>query len=727
MKNYSIPVLLFIIFSFVSAYAGPDNDLIQDPTLRIIGGDDTEPGEWPWIAALIESYSDSLYSGHFCGGSLIHHKWVVTAAHCVEYDRPENIDIVVGIRDLENDTGDRIRVKRIIIHPDYDPLELDSDIALLELERNASEEPVPLVSAQGDLEGEEAVVLGWGLTQESSHRTPEILQAVMVPIVSNETCRASYPYDEVTDNMLCAGYSEGGKDACQGDSGGPLAVSDGETWRLAGIVSWGEGCAEPDYYGVYTRISRFRDFINEYVSLISLSIPETAEEGSGVLTGQGIITVRGAQTDDLTVILKSDNPSEIIVPDRVTIPAGQTSFSFDLSIPDDTLLDGSQSVVITAAAQNQWESAAVIQVNDNETADLNLTIPPSAVEGDARLAGKGRITVSMPVDKDVTVSLFSDDTSEVTVPESVTIEQGQTETNFDLTIIYDGKDDGLQTATITASVPGWTPGSAVIEVSHHHLDFFTEKFETDNDLDYQTLTFMPNGSGDFYRLCRENISAFPTDPEGTRINLRDDDYEHISLSDNAHVFLYGIGYSSFYVGSDGDISFGSGQNEKDRSLSFHFKDPRISGLLDDLNPEENGQIIYKQTQDRMVVTYLNIPEYDNRKSLNSFQIEMFFNQNIRITYLNIAAADGIAGISRGEEMPRGFDDSDLSASAYCQPPIPGDLDNSGAIDLRDAILALKHLTGADLGYISSERDVNGDMKIGMAEVIFILREVSAQR
>lgn len=815
-----------MILATGSVYAGQDEGadpfLSQRISPRIVGGYEAEPGAWPWMTALVDKDSYSLYSGHFCGGSLIHRRWVVTAAHCVENENKDNFDVVLNAHNLKNDTGERIGVKRIIVHPTYDSEKYNRDIALLELEEDASYEPI-LLTEEGDLlEGKEAITLGWGNTTSRSYKSSEILLQVSVPVVSNELCREAFSDDEITDNMICAGYIEGGKDACQGDSGGPLIVQEGDIWRLAGIVSWGEGCAEPGYYGVYARISQLLGFINEYVSILEISVPETAAEGDDIL--RGIVSVQEAPEAPLVVSLSSGNIQEVVVPDTVTIPAGESSAAFDITISDDALLDGSQTVVITAQAFGQIDAADVIQVNDNETAVLTLSIPEHAVEGRGLLSGQGAVTVSAAPSRDVTVSLISDDISEVTVPAKVTIPADQTTAAFDITIIYDGITDNAQTVNITASVPGWTSGNAAIDVIHHEVDFFTEEFKGNNDLAYQTLTFTPDNSGSLYSVCREEASVFPTDPAGGVIlSLGDDDYKQVSLSE-MQVSLYGVSYSSFYVGSDGDISFISGNNEMNRKLDFHFKYPRISGLLVDLDPEGTKGISWKQLNGRAVVTYQDIPEFGTSGTPNNFQIEMFTSGVIRITYLNISVKDGITGLSRGGGIPANFKKIDLSGYGFCGPflylsipktvaegdgiligqgkvsvevaladnlsvnlisgdtskiivadtvlisagktssvfdltitddaiykrtetvtisasaegyasgsdtirvldkdatDIPGDVDYSGAADLRDAILVLKMMAGMDVGYIYPGADVNGDGKIGMAEVLFVLGE-----
>nr|ADM13371.1 MIP21157p [Drosophila melanogaster] len=150
-------------------------------------------------------------------------------------------------------------------HVGYDPVSLVHDIALLRLDQ-----PIPLVDTMRpaclpsnwlqNFDFQKAIVAGWGLSQEGGS-TSSVLQEVVVPIITNAQCRATSYRSMIVDTMMCAGYVKtGGRDACQGDSGGPLIVRD-RIFRLAGVVSFGYGCAKPDAPGVYTRVSRYLEWI----------------------------------------------------------------------------------------------------------------------------------------------------------------------------------------------------------------------------------------------------------------------------------------------------------------------------------------------------------------------------------------------------------------------------------------------------------------------------------
>ncbi|MEZ4527614.1 MAG: trypsin-like serine protease [Desulfobacterales bacterium] len=267
-------IVIIAFFGFCSpgfAETVQDADVLSHSS-RIVGGREAATGEWPWMAALMHSWSSSYYSGQFCGGSLIHPNWVVTAGHCVWRKSPADVDVALNVHDLKNDTGERVNVKRIIVHPSYDNATLDFDIALLELEHSVSYETISPVSEDFVPENQLSITMGWGKTDYYTYSYSTVLMEVLIPIVSNETCNAAFNaynalwyQDDITENMLCAGFAWGEKDACTGDSGGPLIVWDGSGWKLAGIVSWGEACALPNLYGVYAGVSKLIPFIRQYV------------------------------------------------------------------------------------------------------------------------------------------------------------------------------------------------------------------------------------------------------------------------------------------------------------------------------------------------------------------------------------------------------------------------------------------------------------------------------
>lgn len=226
---------------------------------RIVGGVEAKPGAFPYIVSL---QADGF--GHFCGGSLIADRWVLTAAHCVD----GGVDsVLIGLHDRKNpSSAEKFTVANIYVHPKSDMSTMDYDVALLELSESSSFKPVALNDAEISISSSSPVLAttaGWGTTSSGSSSLPSILRQVSVPLVSKADCNAKDSYNgDITDSMLCAGYKTGGKDSCQGDSGGPLVVTQADgTPVLAGVVSWGEGCALKNKYGVYAKVSAALDWI----------------------------------------------------------------------------------------------------------------------------------------------------------------------------------------------------------------------------------------------------------------------------------------------------------------------------------------------------------------------------------------------------------------------------------------------------------------------------------
>lgn len=236
---------------------------------EIVGGGNA--AAYPWMTALVGKQESDLYQGQFCGGSLIHPQWVLTAAHCVEGLEASDLDVAVGGTDLNSPaTFQRIPVAEIIPHPKYNALNSDSDIALLRLAWAASggHSATILLADTPALEtpGTNAKILGWGTTTSNGSSYPTMLQEGTVPLVSFDTANASYG-GTLTGNMIAAGGT-GAVDSCYGDSGGPLAVFDNtpQRWLLTGIVSFGDSCATVGSYGIYSRVSPMREFILRHLA-----------------------------------------------------------------------------------------------------------------------------------------------------------------------------------------------------------------------------------------------------------------------------------------------------------------------------------------------------------------------------------------------------------------------------------------------------------------------------
>ncbi|XP_072111766.1 coagulation factor IX [Mobula birostris] len=236
----------------------------SEARVRIIGGHLCRQGHCPWQVLI---HAKNGYG--FCGGTLINNRWVVTAAHCFDLVRPHSV--TVGEFDkLRTGTWEQnVLVKKILTHPQYDPVTYDNDIALLYLNQSVNftfaVSPICLPNQNLGklllLNGKAGMVSGWGITKERG-RLSRFLLRVELPYVEQATCIKS-TNSEVTDNMFCAGYTDEYMDSCRGDSGGPYAVLYRNTWYLTGVVSWGEGCAREGKYGLYTRVPGYLSWIHD--------------------------------------------------------------------------------------------------------------------------------------------------------------------------------------------------------------------------------------------------------------------------------------------------------------------------------------------------------------------------------------------------------------------------------------------------------------------------------
>jgi secreted trypsin-like serine protease len=224
---------------------------------QVVGGSRVSIGDYPWVVQITNS------SGfQFCGGTLVTPRKIVTAAHCVVRQTAPGVRVVAGREDKESGDGILAGVTAIWVHPDFRDVTSGSDIAVLTLDTAMPYQTLPLAT-QSDATiytpGTLGTILGWGRTSEGGPASRYLLGA-QVPLTNDSTCLSAFPQYDPT-SMVCAGYPEGGVDACQGDSGGPLMIAG----RLAGITSWGSGCAQPGKPGVYTRVATYAALLQDEV------------------------------------------------------------------------------------------------------------------------------------------------------------------------------------------------------------------------------------------------------------------------------------------------------------------------------------------------------------------------------------------------------------------------------------------------------------------------------
>jgi hypothetical protein len=376
---------------------------------RIVGGSSADPGEYPaqgWLRVDLPPAGD--LDGE-CGGTLVGTRWFLTAAHCVQ--GAVGLAVLLGDHDVRLPNTDWYDVAGVDVHAEYNPLTNQNDVAMLKLARPAPSYP-PLrvlgaVETPSWAPGTSARILGWGTTEEGGSLS-DLLQEADVRITEDAACQTAYslhvpPMNPTT--MVCA--AEAGRDTCQGDSGGPLMVRDGAgAWALAGVTSWGEGCARPEFPGVYTRIGA--PALNEWVMQrhprAAFDAPPVVHAGVSTTFTQSSFHPEGAHFTIFNWDFDADGQFDDATGTTASwsFPAGSRSVGLEASAPGGDIASTRRTIAVNGIplasagerpdAYRVGEGASVVLAGSGSDPEGGPLAFSWDLDGDGRFESVGRTT-----------------------------------------------------------------------------------------------------------------------------------------------------------------------------------------------------------------------------------------------------------------------------------------------------------------------------------------------
>jgi secreted trypsin-like serine protease len=438
MRNLFISTIsiLALILSTFEAVAQDKYSISmgKDLSARIIGGTPTMTGAYPFMVALVfdPNNATDLEFGHFCGGTLIAPRTVLTAGHCVEYinevtlsNREATISVVVGRTDLrDNRQGQVAKVRGSVIHPKYSSSTLKYDLAIIKLDRDINLQQMPLLAPEEEsrIVGKNGTVVGWGQTHPTLPIYPFSLHAAEVTLRDQAYCEDTIGRFFSAESMLCAGdlktQTSTPRDACYGDSGGPLLVTlDDKTQRFGGIVSSGFVCGGDVAPGVYSRVTAGYSWVlsdppipPKNISLPTLSKHQTLQPGTQITCNSGLwggedLTFKysffasGAGDESQARITRSSSPNYQISTNDV-----------GLRIFCEVIAENRSGTITTASDFSQTVEAVAVQV-PNITPEAfpqsNQDLSPPTISRKKSLCKKLMCVLQVMVNDDLNISSVS--------------------------------------------------------------------------------------------------------------------------------------------------------------------------------------------------------------------------------------------------------------------------------------------------------------------------------
>ncbi|GAB4321001.1 MAG: hypothetical protein Kow0074_11700 [Candidatus Zixiibacteriota bacterium] len=642
-----------------------------------------------WPICSDERFRGQLNAG-FCSAYLVGEDIIVTAGHCVNAGSCGSTAFVFGFQQIDSLTGPSLNIPEDNVYFCNGIIDQklagDLDHCVLQLDRPVvGRDPLPIRRSGSVANGDSLIVVGHpvGLTMkaaggavvQNANGTTEWFQANLDTYGGNSGSLVANLTDFTVEGILVRGATD--------------FVVDGSCIRSNVVPNTGNPGGGLEFEEVSKTIA-FASFIPDLVSskgtcdfdrqyyrcsdLVSVEVTDADLKGIGSQN----VTLE-TSNGDVEILALTESPAGSGIFQATVAATGNAPVSGDGELQ---VVDGAVLTATYPDADDGTGSPATVV--DSGAVDCT---PPIITNVNVTNIQGAEATVTFETDETATPAAHFG----VSCATTVNVSSGPANPQFQQVVVAplvpntDYYFEVVATDMAGNTTTDDNSGTCYTFTSADVGDYFTEEFDAvqlDNDLDFQTLRLTPDGSADFYEACRTDVTSLPTDPSGgLTLSLNDDDFELVTVGGGEQVSLYGVSYSSFYVGSNGYITFGAGDVDYTESVDDHFgPEPRISALFDDLNPLAGGSVSWKQLPDRVAVTWLNIPEY-NTSTQNTFQVELFFDGTITISHLALAAADGLVGVSDGGVTPGDYVESNLSEYPECGGC--SDSDSDGICDVVD--------------------------------------------
>jgi len=384
---------------------------------------------------------------------------------------------------------------------------------------------------------------------------------------------------------------------------------------------------------------------------------------------------------------------------------------------------------------------SVLSITTDQAGTHNITITGAAVSGPPQFTSVNlEVSTSSPVDPMV-LTAPGDETTDALLKPTLEWQAVAEATEYDVEIAL---DENFTTIVDSATTPDTS--YEVVDALGNGVTYFwrcravnicgggdypqpfqfttytdprylTEEFDGGTfDIENTTTEFTPDGSGFYYAMCSSTAAELPTDPTGGIVlPLGNDD--SLPVTPSQSISLFGEDYSSFQVNANGNITFGVSDNIYNETITAHMSKPRIAGVFDDLDLRSSGTVSWKELADRVAVTYEDAPLYGSSDTV-TFQVEIFFDESIHITWLTVQSSSCIVGLSNGAGVPFDYEDMDLSAAEGCGPSCIGDFTGDGLRNLNDLALLLGYY--GQTGLTHEQGDTNGDGACNLDDLAYLL-------